>query len=205
MERNPEQIVTWINWRTILFSPSQVLTINFYTQWFVLYMKRIWQTDVIWVAGAVLSKLLWFLDPGNHSPISILIVSMTNLPVRHRHHSQDRHSLLNIFGSFQSPSPPGSKPKAYLFSGPISFHFGCFTLWISLSHFAPSLAPAFPDESSCWKQGRKWGQEAGKAWTAWAQEEQGNIKFPTPSGSVSVDQHGKNTAVPLDRADWTAQ
>lgn len=162
MERNPEQIVTWINWRTILFSPSQVLTINFYTQWFVLYMKRIRQTDVIWVAGAVLSKLLCLLDPGNHSPISILIVSMTNLPVRHRHHSQDRHSLLNIFGSFQSPSPPGSKPKAYLFSGPISFHFGCFTPWISLSHLLLHSLLLFrmkvPTENRAGSGGRRQGK-----------------------------------------------
>lgn len=162
MERNPEQIVTWISWRAILFSPSQVLKINFYTQRFILFMKGIQQTDVIWVAGAVLSKLLWFLDPGNHSPISILIVSMTNLPVRHRHHSQDRHSLLNIFGSFQSPSPPGSKPKHIYFlalfhftlaASPLGFHSH-----ILLLHSLLLFRMKVPAENRAGSGGRRQGK-----------------------------------------------
>lgn len=61
LKRSPEQEATRTNWKAIPFSPSQALKINFDTQreGFVLYTKGIQQTNVTWVAEAILSKLLW--------------------------------------------------------------------------------------------------------------------------------------------------
>lgn len=130
---------------------------------------------------------------------------MTNLPVRHQDNSQDRNPAAfppqNLW-VFSVSISPRQQTKAHLFSGQISFHFWLLTPWNSLSHLLLHLLLCFSGLKFLLK---KTGQEVGaggrESLDSPSTGRTGKIKFQTPSGSVTVDQHGKNTVVLLDRAD----